>query len=116
MGGLGRLLCLVERWLLNMWFAVISRGLVFPDLLCWMWKVLNVRWGALLEGCYWFFFSMALWGAFEMAYDAPCHPIWGDTWGFPCPHHYIVGFIGLAVIRVLRWFSFERKDGNGVHE
>lgn len=35
----------------------------------------------------------ALWGAFEMAYQSPSHPVWSGTWGAPMPHHYLVGFI-----------------------
>ena len=36
---------------------------------------------------FWTFF----WGAFELAYQSPSHPIWSGTFGFPIPHHYIVG-------------------------
>ena len=38
---------------------------------------------------FWTFF----WGAFELAYQSPSHPIWSGTFGPPIPHHYIVGAI-----------------------
>jgi hypothetical protein len=38
---------------------------------------------------FWTFF----WGAFELAYQSPSDPIWSGTFGFPVPHHYIVGAI-----------------------
>ena len=47
---------------------------------------------------FWTFF----WGAFELAYQSPSHPIWSITFGSPIPHHYIVGavmtYIGYIVI------------------
>lgn len=39
---------------------------------------------------FWTFF----WGAFEIAYTHPSvDPIWSGTFGFPIPHHYIVGML-----------------------
>lgn len=67
--------------------------------------VMGLNVGVALEGLYWVFFGMAFWGAFELAVQAPCDPVWSGTWGYPVPHHYIVGFCGLALIRVLKWFK-----------
>jgi hypothetical protein len=38
---------------------------------------------------FWTFF----WGAFELAYQSPSDPIWSGAFGFPIPHHYIIGAI-----------------------
>ena len=39
---------------------------------------------------FWTFF----WGAFEIAFTHPnVDPIWSGTFGFPIPHHYIVGML-----------------------
>lgn len=38
-------------------------------------------------------FWMFWWGAFEMAYQSPNHPIWSGTFGYPIFHHYIFGAI-----------------------
>ena len=38
---------------------------------------------------FWTFF----WGAFELVYQSPSDPIWSGTFGFPIPHHYIIGAI-----------------------
>ena len=39
---------------------------------------------------FWTFF----WGAFEIAFSHPdVDPIWSGTFGFPVPHHYIVGML-----------------------
>jgi hypothetical protein len=39
---------------------------------------------------FWTFF----WGAFEIAFTHPSvDPIWSGTFGFPIPHHYIVGML-----------------------
>jgi hypothetical protein len=48
---------------------------------------------------FWTFF----WGAFEIAFTHPSvDPIWSGTFGFPIPHHYIVGmvmtYVGYLVI------------------
>jgi hypothetical protein len=39
---------------------------------------------------FWTFF----WGAYEIAFTHPSvDPIWSGTFGFPIPHHYIVGML-----------------------
>jgi len=62
---------------------------------------------------HWAGFFLALLGAFEMAYDAPSHPIWSGTFGFPIPHHYLIGFgldlIGYFLITKDEWTYAIRK-------
>jgi len=48
----------------------------------------------------------AFWGAFEFAYQSSSHPIFSGTWGFPIPHHYVIGFILIA----LSYFLFTKED------
>jgi len=62
--------------------------------------------GLIKHVLFWLFYLTAFWGAFEMAYDAGCNPLWSAVWGFPIPHHYVTGFIGLA----LTYFLFTKDD------
>ena len=47
---------------------------------------------------FWVVYMLALLGSFEMAYQSPSHPIWSGTFGFPIPHHYLLGFMGVAIL------------------
>ncbi len=51
------------------------------------------------------FYAVALAGSFEQANDAAGasggSPIWSSVFGFPVPHHYLLGFAGLAVCLVI---------------
>jgi hypothetical protein len=69
---------------------------------------MDVNRGLLKHIIFWLFYITAFWGAFEQATNAPGHPIWSDTWGFhfPIPHHYIVGFVGIAIA----YFLFTMED------
>ena len=49
----------------------------------------------------------AFWGAFEMAYQSGNHPIWSGTWGFPVPHHYVIGFL---IVLVVYLYTLHRYD------
>ena len=51
-------------------------------------------------------YGTAFWGAFEMAYQSGSHAIWSGTWGFPFPHHYVVGFMLVG----LSYFMFTMDD------
>ena len=67
---------------------------------------MRVKVRLLLHVLFWAFLMTAFWGSFEMAYKASEagrieSPVWSGTFGFPVPHHYIVGFIGVAVVYVL---------------
>jgi hypothetical protein len=64
--------------------------------------------GLLKHLIFWLFYITAFWGAFEQAYTNPGHPIWSSTWNlpFPVPHHYVIGFIGMAVA----YFLFTMED------
>ena len=44
----------------------------------------------------WFGLGLALAGSFEQALENG-NPIWSSAFGFPMLHHYLVGFIILAV-------------------
>jgi hypothetical protein len=48
-------------------------------------------------------FGTAFWGAFEMAYQSNNHPIWSGTWGYPIPHHYVIGFVMILIGTYLLW-------------
>ena len=50
---------------------------------------------------FWTFF----WGAFELAYQSSSDPIWSVTFGFPIPHHYIVGAILAYIGYILITFT-----------
>ncbi len=52
---------------------------------------------------FWTFF----WGAFELAYQSPSHPIWSGTFGPPIMHHYIVGAILVYIGYILITFDKE---------
>jgi hypothetical protein len=69
---------------------------------------MNINRGLLKHLVFWLFYVTAFWGAFEQAYKAPGHPIWSTTWNtpIPVPHHYIFGFLGLAVA----YFMFTIED------
>jgi hypothetical protein len=45
----------------------------------------------------WFGFAFALAGSFEQALEASSSPVWSSVFGFPMLHHYLIGFIVLAV-------------------
>ena len=43
----------------------------------------------------------AIWGSFEGFYTLSeagiiASPVWSGTFGYPTPHHYIIGFVGAA--------------------
>lgn len=69
---------------------------------------MSINRGLLKHLIFWLFYITAFWGAFEQAYSAPGHPFWSDTWNlpFPVPHHYVIGFIGMAVA----YFLFTLED------
>ena len=71
------------------------------------WVVTEMNWRVWLGHTlfnigFWTFF----WGAFELAYQSPSDPIWSGTFGFPIPHHYIIGailaYIGYIVITLTK--------------
>lgn len=64
-------------------------------------KLLKINWLLLYHIFFWVGYCTALWGAFEMAYQSPSDPIWSGTFGFPFPHHYIIGFVVLAILFIL---------------
>ena len=55
-----------------------------------------------LSALFVFGYSTALWGAYEIAYDAGT-PLWSGTFGPPWLHHYLVGFIlaGVSFIGIM---------------
>ncbi|MBT0160769.1 hypothetical protein G4O51_12385 [Candidatus Bathyarchaeota archaeon A05DMB-2] len=55
----------------------------------------------------WLGFAVALAGSFEQALDASASPVWSSVFGFPVPHHYLLGFILLAVSLL----TLELKEG-----
>lgn len=55
-------------------------------------------------------FMSAFWGAFELALQSPSHPVWSGTWGYPVPHHYIVGFVGMAISFIMLVIQFVREE------
>ena len=59
--------------------------------------MLKINWILVAHILFWMGYMTAFWGAFEMAYQSPNHPIWSGTFGYPVPHHYIIGFIGIIV-------------------
>lgn len=69
---------------------------------------MNINRGLLKHLIFWLFYITAFWGSFEQAYKAPGHPVWSTTWDtpLPIPHHYIIGFIGMAVA----YFLFTIED------
>lgn len=69
---------------------------------------MSINRGLLKHLIFWLFYITAFWGAFEQAYNAPGHPFWSETWNlpFPVPHHYVIGFIGMAVA----YFLFTWED------
>jgi len=50
-------------------------------------------------------FVTFFWGAFELAYQSSSNPIWSGTFGFPVPHHYIIGAIVAYVGYLLVTFN-----------
>jgi hypothetical protein len=48
----------------------------------------------------WFGLGLALAGSFEQAL-ANGNPIWSSAFGFPVLHHYLIGFIILAVSLII---------------
>lgn len=64
---------------------------------------MTVNRGLLKHIIFWVFYITAFWGSFEQAYNSPGHPIWSSTWNtpIPIPHHYVVGFLGIAVAYIL---------------
>ena len=53
--------------------------------------------GKLAYAGVWFGFALALAGSFEQALRASPSPVWSSVFGFPMLHHYLVGFVILAV-------------------
>jgi len=57
---------------------------------------------------FWTFF----WGAFEIAFTHPSvDPIWSGTFGFPIPHHYIVGMLLTYLGYFLITLNKDVRDG-----
>ena len=57
----------------------------------------------------WFGFTLALAGSFEQALQASENPIWSSVMGFPFLHHYLLGFVVLAVSLIILEFRREQK-------
>jgi len=65
----------------------------------------------LLWGFYIFFYCLALWGAYEFAYQCPgVHPFWSGTFGYPVLHHYLVGFIGMVPCVYYLTFVYRERE------
>ena len=68
---------------------------------------------------FWASYFTAFWGAFEQACKAGAHPIWSGTWGYPIPHHYVIGFAGIMItyffISKKDWIRFIEKLGFILH-
>lgn len=69
----------------------------------------DYRIDTILEGLFWLALATAFWGAFEFSCQAAIHPIWSGTWGYPYPHHYILGFAGIILERFIR-FMINRRE------
>jgi len=70
-----------------------------------------LNWKLIFHILFWIFYCTAFWGSFELAYrlwenGLIDSPIWSGTFGKPVLHHYILGFIGLAIA----WVGVSRKD------
>lgn len=69
--------------------------------------------GKFKHALFWMSFGTALWGTFEQAYNAGASPVWSGTWGFPVPHHYVLGFIGMTIAYFTltkdEWIQFSVK-------
>ncbi len=71
----------------------------------------------LLNTVFWIGFMTALWGSFEWACELTeagiiDNPVWSGTFGFPVPHHYLIGFglvaFGWALI-MFPWLWLREK-------
>jgi hypothetical protein len=58
----------------------------------------------------WFRLGLALAGSFEQALRASPSPIWSNVFGFPMLHHYLIGFIILAVSLIILELKKEKTD------
>ena len=66
---------------------------------------------AMLWGLYLFFYCLAFWGAYEFAYQCPgVHPVWSGTFGYPVPHHYLLGFIKMLPCVYYLTFKYRRDE------
>ena len=61
---------------------------------------------------FWIVYMFALLGSFEQAYQNG-QPIWSGLIGFPFLHHYLMGFIGIAILWV--WAFKEEYLSLGVY-
>lgn len=74
---------------------------------------MKLNMGFIKNGLFFISFGTALWGSFEQAYNAGASPVWSGTWGFPVPHHYIIGFAGMLIayfaLTKNEWISLRLK-------
>jgi len=56
----------------------------------------------------WFSLGLALAGSFEQALENG-DPIWSSAYGFPILHHYVIGFIILAVSLIISQWREAKK-------
>jgi hypothetical protein len=54
----------------------------------------------------WFGLGLALAGSFEQALENG-DPVWSNVFGFPMLHHYLIGFIILAVSLLIQGWKRE---------
>jgi TRAP-type C4-dicarboxylate transport system permease small subunit len=80
---------------------------------------MKINIGILKHALFWSSFGTALWGTFEQAYNAGASPIWSGTFGFPVPHHYIIGFVGMFIAYMTltrnEWIVFSKKVKRSFH-
>ncbi len=83
----------------------------------------HLRRAVLLNTLFWIGFMTALWGSFEWACELAdlgiiASPVWSGTFGFPIPHHYLVGFGAIAlgwVMIMFPWLWLREKVGALMH-
>lgn len=69
------------------------------------------KWRKLARVGVWFGFALALAGSFEQALQSG-NPIWSSIFGFPILHHYLIGFLILAVsLLIIEFRSHQLKNG-----
>ena len=54
-------------------------------------------------------FASLFWGAFEFAFELGV-PVWSGTFGFPIPHHYIVGAVIAYIGYLMLTFKRRKKE------
>jgi len=70
-----------------------------------------MNWKLIFHVLFWISYVTAFWGSFELAYRLWENgliesPIWSGTFGVPVPHHYILGFVGVAIL----WVFLSKED------